>query len=140
MRLEAVQKYKKIEVKDFYLLMAATGHLLWKLEQFEGSRYRVQAVKAAANRLYTELDNMEGKVAGSDTGLTKEQEGEAMQQMIDSYTMFENWFNCLFDVPAENHDQFSDVINVVVQHFKGHKVTPAQENALMMLKNSVRNG
>lgn len=129
------QKHKKLQDRDMFLLLAACGHLMWKLEDLQETAIYKKKIKFHARELYKELEKQEAVICNYDTNT--EDYDAAMEQMHQSYEYFESWFKMILDVPDKSKENFTKAVMLVGRHFEGHQLEPHERNLMQMIESVV---
>lgn len=138
-----IKKYKEANTQDIYLVMAAIGYLINKIEyDLKGTAFYYQNLKRKGETFAKELLKEESKIVSVKDMIEKDDtysEEQAIDQMNDSYQYFENWLNCIFEVENKHHKELDSLIEMLVSYYtKRHTLQPQQILNIKHLTNTLK--
>lgn len=103
--IRTAQKANNESLNTHYKVQAAIGFILNNYEPLKGTRLYSQKIDNLGKRFYKALDEREKEICQFNPTCTDKT--SAMEQLNDSYIVFENIMDALFEIPYEKLKQFS---------------------------------
>ena len=139
---QPVKKIKEANTQDIYLVMAAIGYLINKIEyDLKGTAFYYQNLKRKGENFTNELLKEEAKIVSVKNMIEDNTYSEevAIDQMNDSYQYFENWLNCIFEVENKHHKELDSLIELLVSYYtKKDNLHPQQILNIKHLINTLK--
>jgi hypothetical protein len=113
--IRIAQRHNNETLTAHHKLMGAIGYILNNYEEVKGTRFYSQKVRNLGDKFYKALEEREAFMTDNNTKSVDFD--QAMQQMDDSYQVFENMLNTMFQIPDSKKEQFSYHMEELIRNF-----------------------